>query len=287
MTRDVAASVRTRLKAHADQHREDFNLTLNRYGLERLLYRLSVSRHSDAFLLKGALLFSLWYEHPHRPTRDADLLGRGPSDPGTLAKVFQEICGLSVQDGIVFQIEAIRAAEIRKTTDYGGVRVDIPATLSGARMALQVDIGFGDAVTPGPEEVQYPVMLEGMPAPTLRAYPKHTVIAEKLHAICLLGMVNTRLKDYFDLHVLLERDAPDGMELRRALAATFQRRGMPLPGQTPAGLTTAFAQDPRTQAQWKAFLKKNQLDQLNFTAVVSGIREAFAALQWGNTDALG
>lgn len=284
MSRDIAASARARLKTHADEHGEDFNLTLTRYGLERLLYRLSVSRHADAFLLKGALLFSLWYGFPHRPTRDADLLGFGASDVDSLTRVFQEICSLAAHDGVVFDVAGIRAAAIRKTTDYGGVRIDVPAALGAARMALQVDVGFGDAVTPAAQEVRYPVLLEDMPAPRLRAYSRYTVIAEKLHAICLLGVANTRLKDYFDLHILLQREALDPEELARATAATFRRRGMPIPSTVPVGLSDGFGQDARTQAQWKAFLKKNKLDQLDLARVIAGIRETFSVMQWGRTD---
>lgn len=278
MTRNIAASARARLKTYADGHREEFNLTLTRYGLERLLYRLSVSRHENAFLLKGALLFSLWYQHPHRPTRDADLLSFGAPDIDSLVSVFREICGIAVEDGITFNTDDIKGAEIRQATGYGGVRVDVPAALDGARIALQFDIGFGDAVTPGPEDVQYPVLLEDMPAPKLRAYPKCTVVAEKLHAICLLGMLNTRLKDYFDLHVLLQEGSLDRIELRRAAAATFERRKMLIPNDVPVGLTATFSQDPAKQTQWKAFLKKNGLDQIELGAVVGGIREAFANL---------
>jgi hypothetical protein len=272
MTRNLAASVRDRLKQHADAANEDFNLTLTRYGLERLLYRLSVSRHAPSFLLKGALLFSLWYDHPHRPTRDADLLAFGSKDIDTLVATFREICAIAGEDGIVFDGAAIRGAEIRKSTGYGGVRINIPGTLAAARIALQIDIGFGDAVTPGPQEVSYPVLLDDLPAPRLRAYPKHTVIAEKFHAICLLGMTNTRMKDYFDLDVLLQESDFEAADLRRAIEATFQRRQTPLPTNLPAGLSEAFAADATKEAQWKAFLKKNRLPSVDFHDVVARLR---------------
>lgn len=203
MNRNLAASVRARLKQHADATKQDFNLTLTHYGLERLLYRLSVSEHASNFLLKGALLFTLWYDLAHRPTRDLDLLGFGPDDVDTAVRIFQEICLTSVEDGVVFDPDSVRGSSIRKTVGYGGVRIDIQATLDGARIALQVDIGFGDAVTPAPQAISYPVLLEDFPAPQLRAYPKYTVVAEKFHAVCLLGLANTRMKDYFDLWVLL------------------------------------------------------------------------------------
>ena len=278
MTRNLAASVRARLKLRADAAKEDFNLTLTHYGLERLLYRLSVSQHADTFLLKGALLFSLWYDHPHRPTRDADLLAFGPSDIDTLVKTFREICAVACEDGIVFDAAAIKGAEIRKSTGYGGVRIDIPATLDGARIALQVDIGFGDAVTPAPEDIRYPVLLDDLPAPQLRAYPKHTVIAEKFHAICLLGMTNTRMKDYFDLDVLMQERTLDAGELRRAIDATFARRQMAIPNELPSGLSEAFAGDSSKRTQWKAFLQKNRLASVDLSELIARLRINLQAL---------
>ena len=183
MSRNLAASIRARLKQRADATKQDFNLTLTHYGLERLLYRLSVSPHAANYLLKGALLFSLWYDQPHRPTRDADLLGFGPDDLDTAVAAFREICQIEVEDGIAIDPASVNGSVIRKEAGYGGVRIDLRAKLDGARIALQADIGFGDAVTPAPESVSYPVLLEDLPAPQLRSYPKYTVVAEKLHAV--------------------------------------------------------------------------------------------------------
>ena len=156
MTGNRAASIRARLKQHPNTSKQDFNLTLTQYGLERLLYRLSVSEHAPNFLLKGALLFQLWYGHPHRATRDADLLGFGPDDVPTLVGVFRFLCGIQGDEGIVFDPTSVAGTEIRKDAGYGGVRIDLRATLDGARLALQVDIGFGDAVTPAAQPVIYP-----------------------------------------------------------------------------------------------------------------------------------
>ena len=275
MNRNLAASVRARLKQHADATKQDFNLTLTHYGLERLLYRLSVSEHASNFLLKGALLFTLWYDLAHRPTRDVDLLGFGPDDVDTAIRIFQEICLTSVEDGVVFDPDSVRGSSIRKTVGYGGVRIDIQATLDGARIALQVDIGFGDAVTPAPQAISYPVLLEDLPAPQLRAYPKYTVVAEKFHAVCLLGLANTRMKDYFDLWVLLGDTTLDPLEVRRAIEATLERRKMPMPTAVPIGFTDTFADDAIKQTQWKAFLKKNQLDPIVLADVVLKLRGRF------------
>jgi hypothetical protein len=145
---------------------------------------LSISEHGQNFLLKGALLFMLWYDVPHRPTRDADLLGLGADDIGSAESIFRDLCQIIVDDGINFDSRSVKGMEIRKEGGYGGVRIDMVAKLDGARIALQIDIGFGDAVTPGPESVNYPVLLGDLPAPSLRAYPKYTVVAEKFQAVC-------------------------------------------------------------------------------------------------------
>jgi Nucleotidyl transferase AbiEii toxin, Type IV TA system len=279
MTANRAASIRARLKQHTDTSKQDFNLTLTQYGLERLLYRLSISEHAPNFLLKGALLFQLWYGQPHRPTRDADLLGLCPNDVPALVGVFRSICGIAVDDGIVFDLESAAGAPIRKDAGYGGVRIDLQATLDGARLALQIDIGFGDAVTPAAQPVTYPTLLPDVPAPTLRAYPKATVVAEKLHAVTVLGTTNTRMKDFFDLWVPLRDTTLDDAELQRAVEATFARRQTAMPSNRPIGLSDVFAGDATKQLQWRAFLKKNKLRPVDLGDVVSTIRER--ALQFG------
>jgi predicted nucleotidyltransferase component of viral defense system len=276
--RNLAASVRARLKLRADAAGQDFNLTLTHYGLERLLYRLSVSEHANSFLLKGALLFALWYDTPHRPTRDVDLLGFGADDVASVVAVFQAIARVAVDDGVEFDAQSVKGVEIRKDAGYGGVRIDMRATLDGARIALQIDVGFGDAVTPGPQNVSYPVLLPEFAAPQLRAYPKATVVAEKLHAICILGMANTRMKDYFDLWVLLQDSELQAVELHNALVATFTRRGTPLPTTMPVGMSDAFSADAAKRAQWQAFLKKNRLTDMSLTDVVASLHAKFEAL---------
>jgi hypothetical protein len=278
MTTNRAASIRARLKQHADTTQEDFNLVLTRYGIERLLYRLATSEHSIQFVLKGALLFSLWYGQPHRPTRDADLLGFGPDDPQILASVFRSLCSIDVDDGIQFDAASVRVGSIRQEVRYGGVRVDLRATLDNARIALQVDVGFGDAVTPSPPTMTYPSLLGDVPTAQLRVYPKATVVAEKMHAICILGLTNSRMKDFYDLDLLLQDAEVDDAELRRALAATFQRRQSPLPAELPAGLSDAFAADSGKRAQWAAFLRKNRLDALDLQSVVRRIRDRAALI---------
>lgn len=271
---NMAASVRTRLLGIAKTQESDFNQVLVRFALERILYRLSQSEHARRFLLKGALLFTLWYDMPHRATRDADLLGFGASDLESVAQVFREIAAISVNDGIVFDPASVAAEEIRKEAGYGGVRVTIAGELAKARCKTQIDVGFGDAVTPGPVDSVYPVLLNDLPAPRLRVYPTYTVVAEKLHAIALLGMTNSRVKDYFDLSVLLERETLDADLLAQAIKATFERRGMAVPTELPVGLTDEFAHDMSRQALWQSFVKKNELASEPLAAIVVRLRTA-------------
>ena len=277
MSSNLAASVRARLLNVAKAQGVDFNQVLVRFALERILYRLTQSQYADRFLLKGALLFTLWYDMPHRATRDADLLGFGASDLESVAQVFREIAGLDVDDGIVFRPASVTVEEIRKEAGYGGVRVIIAGELAKARCKTQIDVGFGDAVTPGPVASVYPVLLDDLPAPRLRAYPTYTVVAEKLHAIALLGMTNSRVKDYFDLSVLLERETFDADLLAQAIKATFERRGMAVPKELPVGLTDEFAHDASRQALWQAFVKKNELAPEPLAAIVDRLRTAFGS----------
>jgi predicted nucleotidyltransferase component of viral defense system len=222
---NLAASVRQRLMNAARQQGEDFQLVLTRYLIERLLYRLSQSPHAPRFLLKGALLFALWTGRTHRPTRDLDLLGRGEARPEALAEVFRDLCSLDVQpDGVEFAADTIAVEAIREDQEYQGQRVHVEGRLDNARVRLQVDVGFGDAVTPGAEDVRYPTLLE-MPAPQLKAYPRETVVAEKLQAMVMLGMANSRMKDFFDLSVLSSEFDFQGAILCKAIGATFKRRG--------------------------------------------------------------
>jgi hypothetical protein len=265
-----AASVRARLLNRAKAEKQDFNLVLTRYALERLLYRLSRSKYAEHFLLKGALLFDLWFDIPHRPTRGADLLGFGPADIPHIEAVFRELCEANIEpdDGILFQAQTVHAEEIRKDANYGGIRVTLVGILAGARCPVQVDVGFGDVVTPAPEPVDYPSMLPDLPAPILRAHPRYTVVAEKLEALVVLGIANSRMKDFFDLWVLARNLDFDGETLCRAIGATFDRRGTPIPDRVPFGLTDDFAKDSQKQTQWRAFLAKNALEPVSLAEVL-------------------
>jgi predicted nucleotidyltransferase component of viral defense system len=220
------------------------------------LYRLSQSPHSARFLLKGALLFLLWSENPHRATRDLDLLGFGNPSVRALEETFRSLCALEVvEDGLLFLAETVQAKAIREDDIYGGVRVTLVARLENARIPVQVDVGFGDAIWPEPQEVDFPTLLD-FPAPRLRVYSREAVIAEKLQALVVLGLANSRMKDYLDLYVLGQQFVFDGERLGEAITATFARRDTPIPAETPEGLTEGFAQDPQKQAQWSALLRR-------------------------------
>ncbi|HAT7943152.1 TPA: nucleotidyl transferase AbiEii/AbiGii toxin family protein [Legionella pneumophila] len=272
MTKNIGESLRSRLKNIAVKEGSDFNAVLTRYGLERMLYRIGESEYSNQFLLKGALLFNLWYDMPHRPTKDIDLLGFGDNDMAYIKQTFSKICSISADDGISFLSESVTVDTIKKDGGYTGARVELFGELAKAKIKIQIDIGYSDAVTPGPIDAHYPVLLSDLPAPKIRTYPIYTVIAEKLHAIAFLGMANSRLKDYLDLYVLLNNEQLDNQILAKAIQATFNRRGMTLPEALPIGLTDEFANDPTRESMWKAFLRKNELEQKSLTEVIVVIR---------------
>jgi len=245
---------------------------------------VSTSTYADQFLLKGALLFDLWFDIPHRPTRDIDFLGFGSSELPIIEDVFKDICILENNDGIIFQSDSVRAVGIRTDAHYAGVRVTLLGTIESARCQIQIDIGFGDAVTPGPEDADYPVMLSEFEAPKLRVYPRYTVVAEKFEALTTLGIANSRMKDYFDLWTLSQYADFDGDILRQAIQETCKRRQTYLTNETPFGLTNAFAQDGQKQIQWQAFLRKNQLEALTLIDVVITLNAFFQPIYEADGD---
>lgn len=252
----LAHSIKQRLLNYARQRDEVFNMVLIRFAVERLLYRLTQSPHADQFVLKGAMLFASWADKPHRSTQDVDLLGFGDPSMDRLMAIFCEVCVTNVEpDGLVFDSESVRVEPIREDAVYDGHRVQMTAFLGNARIPIQVDVGFGDAITPGPCDMVFGPILD-LPAPQLRAYPPETVIAEKLDAIVVRGMANSRMKDYYDLWTL-SRTMPFSLGvLQEAVEATMQRRGTPLPSSLPIGLADDFAGDDAKQRQWAAFIRK-------------------------------
>jgi hypothetical protein len=262
--RNTGHSVFQRLLNHARTSGEDFNLLLFRYGVERLLYRLSISAHADTFILKGASLFLVWKGQNYRVTKDADLLGLGPADAEHLANVFRELCrGASDDvDGIEFMPDTVRAVPIREAQEYDSIRVTLVGLLHKARIHLQVDIGFGDAVTPAPERIEFPTLLDA-PAPQLLAYTRYTMVAEKLEAMVRLGMANSRMKDFYDIWLLSRLFEFDGGTLCEAVRSTFRRRSTLLPAGLPMALTDEFRKDTQKQTQWRAFVRKSRPESVS------------------------
>lgn len=280
----MAASVRQRLMNKAREQKEDFGIVLTRYGLERLLYRLSQSAYREQFVLKGAMLFQLWNGHPHRPTRDLDLLGQGDSDPERFMQILRDICRQEVEDdGLHFQAESVQAEQLKEDEEYQGLRLKLTALLVSARIPIQIDIGFGDAIHPGPATITYPTLLD-LPAPTLKAYPRETVVAEKFQAMVVLGIANSRMKDFYDVWTLAREFEFSGPDLCAAIAATFERRKTELPKQPPLALTPEFTSDGQKLTQWKAFVRKGKLDAMG--TELSMVAEQLQAFLMPPTEAL-
>jgi len=270
--RNLSASVRQRLLNRARERGEDFQLVLTWYAIERLLYRLSQSAHANTFVLKGALLFACWSGQSHRPTRDLDLLGFGDPRVSRMEEIFREVCQVPCEDGLELDAGSVQGEEIRGADEHDGVRIRLAARLAGARVLLQVDIGFGDVVVPPPEPIDYPVLLDS-PAPQLRAYPREAVVAEKFQALVSLGIANTRMKDFYDLWHLGREFEFDGDSLARAIGATFERRRTPIPGDPPLALTADFHEDAAKQTQWRAFLRRGAVaDVVELRSVLDLIR---------------
>lgn len=257
MTREIkniSASLRARLLQISRSSGQTFDLILTRFALERLLFRLSQSPHAERFILKGAMLMMSWFDDPHRGTRDLDLLGFGDPEPEPMLTTFREILMQDADDGVEFDLNVLRVDRIREGLEYGGLRLKTTATIGGARIALSIDIGFGDTTEPGAEILDYPSMLE-FPAPRLRAYARETVIAEKFQAMVMLGHANTRMKDYYDVWILGRAFPFNNDRLARAIAATFRRRGTEVPASLPDALKPDFAADEQKRRQWRAFVE--------------------------------
>ncbi len=265
MTREkpsnLTASVRQRLLNITRETGDDPNLVWTRYATERLLYRLSVSEYAGDFILKGAMLFLVWTGKSYRPTVDMDLLGRGEGSIERLAEVFQNICNNDVvPDGLVFEADTVFVSPIREAQEYQGHRVTLTGFLGKARIPVQADVGFGDVVTPRAKKIRYPTLLD-FPALNIRAYPRETVVAEKFQAMVVLGIANSRMKDFFDLYVLARDFTFDGNTLVRATKATFKRRKTDIPIEPPLALTDEFGHDDVKSVQWNAFVRKSGLEE--------------------------
>ncbi len=255
--KNLAASIRARLLTLAQTKGEDFQRILGKYAIERFLHRLGQSQYRDNFVLKGATLFTLWTGDTHRPTRDLDLLGRGSSAIRDVVESIRTICGMEENDGLLFDGQSVQGARIKEDDEYEGVRVTFQVGLAGARIPMQVDIGFGDAVYPTPEFASFPVLLP-MEPPVIRAYPREATIAEKFNAMVVLDIRNSRMKDFYDIWFMATTWEFEMDTLRTAILASFERRGVTIPEGVPFALTEEFLSDPQKKLQWSAFT--NRLD---------------------------
>ncbi len=283
---NIAASVRARLQNIAKQKQANFQRMLTRYALERLLFRLSVSPHKDRFVLKGAMLYAAWLEDPFRMTRDLDLLSFGNREAERLVGIFREICVQAVEeDGLSFDTVHIAAEPIRDDQTYGGVRLRTSARLGTAVIPIQIDIGFGDVVTPGPSELEYPVLLDHQ-VPKLNAYPRETVAAEKFEAMVALDLANSRMKDFYDFLAMSRLFTFEGAVLAAAIRATFERRTTPVPRERPPSFTGAFSDDPQKAQQWRSFLAREPLliDEPDWPTVIREIGDFIMPAAHGAID---
>jgi hypothetical protein len=271
---NIPASVRARLLNVGRERGLEFQLVLSDFAIERFLYRLATSPHASDYVLKGAMLFRTWSSDRHRATWDLDLLGRGPQQVDRLEEVVREICSMPGADGITFDAGSVRGELIRAGDEEAGVRVRFTAHLAEAKIPVQVDVGFGDAVIPEPQRASYPTLL-GQPAPTLLAYPREAVVAEKFEAMVSIGVTNSRMKDFYDVHTLASTFHFDGITLATAIGATFAQRGTDLPGPDPLVLTDGFLNSPERQTQWRAFLKRARLPGPAGVTALSGSLRRF------------
>ncbi len=261
-----------RLKNYSQARKEDRGLTLTNYAIERLLYRLSISEYSEQFVLKGAQLFRIWTDQPYRPTRDLDLLRFGSPDISDLEEIFRDICKIKTyyDDGIIYLPETVKAQTIREENEHDGIRIKLEYRIGRTGQGMQIDIGFGDSVTPPASEIKFPSILE-MPCHTLKAYQRETVIAEKVEAMVSLGFPNSRMKDFYDVYMLSEKFKFDGKVLQEAIQKTFERRNTSIPKNRPVALSEEFYGDEVKQVQWNAFIRKSNLEKMPFKDVIQRI----------------
>ena len=272
MSTNKAASIRARLKNIADKEHKQFDFILMLYFIERLLYRLSISRYSDMFILKGGLLLYTILDEKARPTKDIDMLARElASNLDALKEVFTEIASISIDDEVIYDTNSITTERIKEDADYEGVRIKLTAHMQNMRKVLQFDIGFGDVIVPKPQSMEYPTLLD-MDRPVLKAYSKESIISEKFEAMLYLAEANSRMKNFYDIYNLCNNFEFDGRILYEAIVQTLHRRGTPL-SKAPIIFTEEFAKDKNKQIQWKAFIHRIKVDDsIGFYEIIQIIR---------------
>ena len=267
---NIQASVRARLQNKAKETNRPFSEVLQYYGMERFLYRFSKSQYARQFILKGALMFTAWNIPQRRTTLDIDFLARFDNQIGSIEKVIKDICRIKVvSDGLVFDPETVKGMRIKEDADYEGVRLKFVGFLERARIPMQMDIGFGDIVYPRPKIFDYPVILD-LPKPHLKGYPLESVVSEKFEAMVKLGLLNSRMKDFYDIWLMMRQFDFNGLNLTEALKRTFEHRKTVLPQKRPLFAEEIYYDKSDRQTLWMAFLRKGDIkhapDKLSVTA---------------------
>jgi hypothetical protein len=267
---NMQASVRGLLQNKAKETNKPFAEMLQYYGMERFLYRLGKSPYSRQFILKGALMFTVWNMPQRRTTLDIDFLARFDNQINSIEKAIKDICKAPVvSDGLVFDPETVRGQRIKEDADYEGVRVKFVGFLERSRIPMQIDIGFGDIVYPVPKVFDYPVILD-FPKPHLKGYPPESVVSEKFEAMVKLGLLNSRMKDFYDIWLMMRKFEFDGLNITQALKRTFEHRKTELPQSRPLFAEDIYNDTSDRQKLWIAFLRKGYIkhapDKLSATA---------------------
>ncbi len=280
--KDYSASVLARLLNHSRTYKEDYQSLLIRYVAERFLYRLGQSEHRNSFVLKGAYLLTITLENQtYRTTKDIDFLKTGETGADLIHEALKSICGIPYpEDGVIFDPKSITLQDIQERNSYRGQRVKILVFIGKARVVLQIDIGIGDSVYPTPISRKIPSLL-GLNPPDISSYPIETVISEKLEAIIALGLLTSRMKDFYDLYVITSSDNLDYLSLYTAIEQTFNRRGTAIPSKMPEVLSRKVYKDTTKKQQWKAFVSKlrNEYKDLQFSTVIIQI-QGFTKVFW-------
>jgi hypothetical protein len=286
--KNIEASVRALLQNKAKETNRPFAEVLQYYGMERFLYRLSRSKHADSFVLKGALLFTVWQIPERRTTLDIDFLARYDNQVASIAAVMKDVCNVSVvPDGLVFDSENIQGRKIKENADYEGARLKFPGFLECSRIPMQIDVGFGDIVYPRTKVIDYPVILDS-PRPRLTGYPAESVISEKFEAMVKLGLLNSRMKDFYDIWLMMRHFDFSGSNLAGALRRTFKHRQTALPKAKPLFAEEIYDAKSDRQILWNAFLRRGDIKHVpEKLAIIAKIIEDFlikplAAIDKGN-----
>ncbi len=273
--KNVPASVRARLQNKAKETNRPFSEILQYYGMERFLYRFSRSKYANTFILKGALMFTVWQIPERRTTLDIDFLARYDNQTATIEKVIKDVCNVPVTpDGLVFDSETVKGKKIKEDADYEGVRVKFSGFLERSRIPMQIDVGFGDVIYPKAKRIDYPVILD-FPEPHLKGYTIESVVSEKFEAMVKLGLLNSRMKDFYDIWLMMRQFNFKGLTLAEALKKTFKHRKTSLPQGKPLFAEELYDEKSDRQTLWKAFLKKGDIKNTpeKLSAIARGIEE--------------